>query len=246
MSTEMDPRVERLTKIPQPAQRSPEWFAARKDRLTASDVDTVLLNNKYDDPVDVLFKKCGLGKPFTGNKFTEHGQKYEDEAVAKYCREHGKTALDFGLLPHPTVSWLGGSPDGITTDGIVIEVKCPWSRKIVPGECPLQYQAQVKMNMEVCGLDRAVFIEYVPQGHLGRDEEFNVVYSERDPEWFPRVLPQLESFWNNVLRYRREGIHTHRLHTYYANLNRAKVVHSLACELDDDEDENQTICEIED
>ena len=204
-------------------QRSPEWFEARLGRLTSSDVDTVLGNSKYGKPVDVLFKKCGLGKPFTGNVATRYGQKYEDEAIAVYCEKFGKKTHSFGLLPHPTIPWLGGSPDDITTDGIVIEVKCPLYRKIVMGECPKHYVAQVKMNMEICDLDRAVFIEYRPENKdKNQPMELNVVHFERDPQWIKDVLPKLESFWNDVLRYREIGIDKHEMYDYYYALNNPK------------------------
>lgn len=214
----MHPQVQKLLDLPQPEQRSEQWFEARKTRLTSSDVDTVLGQNKYAKPVDVLFKKCGLGKPFTGNVATRYGQKYEDEAIAKYCELHNKKTHSFGLLPHPTISWLGGSPDDITEDGIVIEVKCPLYRKIEMGKCPPHYEAQVRMNMEICDLDRAAFIEYVPASEKS-PMVLNVVEFTRDPEWFPRVFPQLESFWNEVLHYRKVGIDKHELYNYYHSLN---------------------------
>ena len=138
------PQVVKLYNLPQYEQRSPEWFAARKDRLTSSDLDTVLGSNKYQKPIDVLFKKCGMAMPFNGNKFTRHGQKYEDEAIDHYCKMFDKETLSFGLLPHPSIEFLGGSPDDITTDGIVIEVKCPLARKIVTGEIPEHYISQIK------------------------------------------------------------------------------------------------------
>lgn len=214
------PQVKKLLKIPQPEQRSPEWFEARKDRLTSSDVDTVLGNNKYSKPVDVLFKKCGLGKPFTGNIATRYGQKYEDEAIEVYCKRYNKKNYTFGLLPHPTIPWLGGSPDDITHDGIVIEVKCPLFRKIEMGKCPKHYEAQVRMNMEITSLDRAVFIEYRPENKEKNHEMIlNVVEFERDPEWIKQTLPKLESFWKSVLKYREIGIDKHELYDYYYSLN---------------------------
>lgn len=204
----MHPQVEKLLQIPQYDQRSPEWFAQRKNRLTSSDVDTVLGNNKYAKPIDVLFKKCGVSKPFTGNIATRHGHKYEDEAIAHYCRLYNKKNLSFGLLPHPTIKWLGGSPDDITEDGIVIEVKCPLRRKIIPGKIPDHYIGQVKMNMEICDLDKAVFIEYCPATEE-KEMELNIVEVDRDPKWFQEVLPVLEKFWNEVLYYRKNGIKNH-------------------------------------
>lgn len=218
------PQVVKLYELPQYEQRSEEWFDQRKDRLTSSDVDTILGCNKYQKPIDVLFKKCGMASPFTGNEATRHGQKYEDEAIAHYCRLYNKETLSFGLLPHPTVSWLGGSPDDITTDGIVVEVKCPLYRKIELGKIPEHYISQIKMNMEICELDKAVFIEYKPACLTGGDMILNVVHFDRDPEWFPSVYPKLEEFWNEVVHYREVGIETHKNYEKMKNKLKTKNV----------------------
>ena len=46
----MDPKVEQLLKIPQFVQRSPEWHNQRNNAITASDIPTVLGENKYKTP----------------------------------------------------------------------------------------------------------------------------------------------------------------------------------------------------
>jgi putative phage-type endonuclease len=218
------PQVLKLLKIPQYEQRSPEWFEQRKDKLTSSDVDTILKNNKYQKPIDVLFKKNGMALPFTGNVATRHGQKYEDEAIEIYRDKFEKETLSFGLLPHPTISWLGGSPDDITLDGIVIEVKCPLYRKIIMGEIPPHYIAQIKMNMEICNLDKAVFIEYKPISITNTGEiELNVVHFDRDPNWFPSIFETLKEFWDEVIHYRASGIETHEKYTYMKEKIRPKT-----------------------
>lgn len=219
---DIHPQVKKLLRIPQYKQRSPEWFEQRACKLTSSDVDSVLGNNKYSCYDEVLFKKCGIKKPFTGNEATEHGQKYEDEAIDLYCKLYNKKTFSFGLLPHPSIDFLAGSPDDITYDGIVLEVKCPFRRKIIMGEVPLQYQAQIRMNMDICGLDKGVFIEYRP-AVLCEDNQYilNVVEFERDPKWFEETLPKLQSFWNDVLRYREnDNIKSHpRYNRFYRLAN---------------------------
>ena len=222
---EIHPQVKYLLELPQYEQRSKEWFDQRKDKLTSSDVDTVLGNNKYSKPDEVLFKKCGIAKPFTGNIATRHGQKYEDEAIEHYCRLYNKKSYSFGLLPHPNVSWLGGSPDDITHDGIVIEVKCPFRRKIVMGEVPKHYIGQIKMNMEIADLDKAVFIEYLPASMNKENPDemiLNIVELERDREWFNNTLPILEKFWNDVVYYRENGISNHSKYDYYLKRSKPK------------------------
>lgn len=211
----MDPRVESLLKIPQYEQRSPEWFAQRNNAITASDIPTVLNENEYKTPWSLLLDKCNSNpKPFVGNEATRWGTHYEDIAIEKYSELRGKEVLSFGLLIHPDYSWLGGSPDGITKDGILLEVKCPLRRKIVHGEVPHHYLAQVLLNLEICNLDIAHFIEYKP-GSSDDDYEINIVEVKRDPEWFARSLPKMKEFWDSVVKYRSNGIDTHPKYKSY-------------------------------
>jgi len=205
----MNERVAELLKIPQFEQRTPEWYAQRENAVTASDIPTVLGENSYKTPWALLVDKCNANpKPFMGNEATQWGTYYEDTAIEKYSKLHGKTVLSFGLLIHRDYDWLGGSPDGITTDGILLEVKCPLKRKIVMGEVPHHYLSQVLLNLEICDLEMAHFIEFVP-GKSDDDFVLNVVEVKRNREWFSKELPKMRQFWDEVLFYRKEGITKH-------------------------------------
>jgi hypothetical protein len=56
------------------------------------------------------------------------------------------------------VPYLGASPDGITEDGVMVEIKCPWRRKI-NGEIPLQYYYQIQGQLAVCALEECDYFE---------------------------------------------------------------------------------------
>jgi hypothetical protein len=116
-----------------------------------------------------------------------------------------KEVLSFGLLIHPEYSWLGGSPDGITTDGILLEVKCPLRRKIIHGEVPHHYLSQVLLNLEICDLELAHFIEFVP-GNSDDEFEMNIVEVHRDREWFKENFIKMKEFWDSVVDSRKNGI----------------------------------------
>jgi hypothetical protein len=209
MEQEPIEQVKRLLSIPQYVQRTPEWYLQRENAITASDIPTVLGENKYKTQWDLLVDKCNANpKPFVGNQATRWGNHYEDIAIEKYSELRNKKVLSFGLLIHPEYPWLGGSPDGITTDGILIEVKCPLTRKIIPGEVPHHYISQVLLNLEICDLEIAHFIEFVP-GNSDNDYEINIVEIHRDRKWFSTELVRMKEFWDSVLEYREKGIQEH-------------------------------------
>lgn len=152
-------QVKDLQNIFQPEQRTPEWYEMRENMLTASDWGTVLGENHYAKSESVLMKKCGIDIPFFGgNAAMMWGNKYENVAVLIYEYRNNVKVLEFGCLKHPFISFLGASPDGITENGIMLEIKCPSTREIT-GIPPSYYWCQVQGQLEVCELDRCDFLE---------------------------------------------------------------------------------------
>lgn len=154
-------RVKMLKRIPQFEQRSQAWYDVRKLMITASDMATVTNDNPYQKSIAVLRKKCGLDDKFTGNKFTEWGIKYEEIANMIYESDYNTKVIEFGLIQHPNISFIGASPDGITGDGIMLEIKCPYVRKLKPdyehNGVPHYYWIQVQIQLEVCELEYCDF-----------------------------------------------------------------------------------------
>ena len=182
-SDSVEPIVEELFKLEQYTQRTPEWLEARMKCITASDIATVLKQsekttaeyirqfniqnfkvnpkkscNPYNTEKEFILKKCGLGTPFLGNQYTYWGQKYEPIVTCLYQQKEQVDVLEFGLLFHPKVSFLAASPDGITSKGVMLEIKCP-SRRQVHTVPPLEYFHQMQLQMEVCGLDECDFFD---------------------------------------------------------------------------------------
>ena len=148
-----------LKSLKQPEQRSPEWYLMRESRLTASDLAGAIGESTYDKPVDILEKKLGAGLPFTGNFATRWGQQYESVACDIYSAREGVTVEEFGLLPHPTIPFLGASPDGISMEtSRMLEIKCPPKRQIT-GIVPRGYEIQMQLQLEVCDLEECDFEE---------------------------------------------------------------------------------------
>jgi len=202
----MHPNVKALIEREYAAQKSEEWLALRGNMLTASDAATAIGCNKYQTPHDLLLKKCGVGEKFTGNEATRHGEKYEDEARIVYEERYGEVVHEIGLCPHPEHLWLGGSPDGVTESGKLVEIKCPMMREIKP-EVPEHYMPQLQLCMEILDLESCDFIQYKPADfNWPKPEEFVVVHVPRDREWFATNLPIMRAFWDKVLYHREHGI----------------------------------------
>jgi len=216
-------KIEKLLALPQHEQRSPEWFAQRYTKLTSSDAATVLGLGPYGKPHELLFKKCGYDpKPFVSNVATLHGQKWEDTAIELYCRITGRVNYNFGCICYTDVhkdfsdynsnnDFLAGSPDGIAEslhdpneEPVLLEVKCPYRRPIKDGYIPVYYYPQVQLNLFICDLSIADFIEFCP-----KTNKLNIVRIAKDMNWINKNLPCLIQFWKEVEHYRDIGIENH-------------------------------------
>ena len=179
-------RVKNLLAMPQPQQRTEEWYKARHTRITASEAASCLYRsektckpyvdaykisnfkykndplNPYETKEDYIIKKCSsfYGEyEYKDNQYTIWGKKYEDIATRLYKKLNNVTVYEFGLLAHNKLKWLAASPDGITENGVMLEIKCPKSRKIDPNVPPLYYWIQVQIQLECTNLDFCDFLE---------------------------------------------------------------------------------------
>ena len=165
-----------LQNEPQPGQRTTPWYEMRNGMLTASDWGVMLGDNPYSNPDDLVLKKCGHEKPFRVGPAILWGVKYEEVAVQIYEHRNKVKVIEFGLIQHPTIKYLGASPDGITEDGVMLEIKCPSSRKIT-GVPPRYYFDQVQGQLEVCELDRCDFLECKLKEYEDPNEYFEDNYN---------------------------------------------------------------------
>ncbi len=168
-------QLKKLQLQPYIAQRSPEWYELRKQRLTASDTAQALGVGKFGSKNQLIQKKAKevfphLAIPFKTMPAMKWGIMFEPMALRCYCRVRGNMVThEFGLIPHPDVPFYGASPDSITEMGIMVEIKCPFKRKIT-GEVPDYYELQMQGQMAVCGLQECDYVECDMQTFDGFDD----------------------------------------------------------------------------
>jgi len=162
--------LEKLKKIPQMKQRSLEWYEARKNMITASDMAEALNKGKFGTQKNLIIKKVtnlvnvsDLNKNNNKKEYIaplQWGIKYEDVACNIYKLKNYVDVNEFGLLKHHNkdITYFGASPDGISELGIMLEIKCPYKRKI-DGKIPEQYYYQIQGQLDVCNLDECDYLE---------------------------------------------------------------------------------------
>lgn len=162
--------LEKLKKIPQMKQRSLEWYEARKNMITASDMAEALNKGKFGTQKNLIIKKVtnlvnvsDLNKNNNKKEYIaplQWGIKYEDVACNIYKLKNYIDVNEFGLLKHHNkdITYFGASPDGISELGIMLEIKCPYKRKI-DGIIPEQYYYQIQGQLDVCNLNECDYLE---------------------------------------------------------------------------------------
>lgn len=144
-----------LLKQPLIKQRTPEWYKLRENRLTASDLYDAIKN-----PLSLAKRKLkGVSYNSGSVPSLKWGTMFEPMAIRIYSNLKKKKIHEFGLVINDDIEDFGASPDGITEDGIMIEIKCPFSRKIIDGNIPEKYYYQIQGQLAVCKLNKCDYIE---------------------------------------------------------------------------------------
>lgn len=164
----------------------------RLGRITGSRIPKVLGISLYGSRADLLreMTRQALDAPaeWDGNIATEYGQEHESDGIDAFERRTG-ILVHSGqeIQVHPTIDYLAATPDGlIGTDG-VLEVKAPYMARYISIDERPDYQAQCQLLMEITGRRYTEFVVWRPSG-----ASFSRL--ERDPEWLPSVMPQIDAF----------------------------------------------------
>lgn len=163
----IEKKINKLKSIPQPEQRTTEWYNFRHSVLTASSIWKVFYSESSQN--QLIYEKC---KPLEINtsSFTNidtpfhWGQKYEPLSVLYYEYIYDTKIDDFGCIQHPDYSYIAASPDGINCDknndryGRMLEIKNIVNREIT-GIPKMEYWIQMQLQMETCDLNECDFLE---------------------------------------------------------------------------------------
>jgi putative phage-type endonuclease len=209
-------------------QKSDEWLATRHSIITSSEVASVLDCNMYESSLDLLKRKSApIGESPTGMSI-EWGNVYEPIAVDVFKQIKKQNVSGVNLVISDKYPWLGASPDGVVTDGRLLEIKCPFSRKIINGKTPYCYWIQVQIQLEVCNIEECHFMQCEfaenPMNFTSMCEvngckmtgthsdgtrwilrNYTLKTIKRDRDWFTNSFPTLLRFWEKMKYYDLHG-----------------------------------------
>ena len=156
--------------------------------LTASDAASAIGVNKYETPHQLLLKNVEKVNHFLVTRQLVTGKSTRMRHAFCTNRRHGEVVHELGLCPHPKYPFLGGSPDGVSESGKLVEIKCPMMRAI-DDSVPEHYMPQLQLCMDILDLEEADFIQYKPaETNWPKPEEFIVTNVKRDRDWFATIF----------------------------------------------------------
>ncbi|QLH63211.1 lambda exonuclease family protein [Serratia symbiotica] len=154
-------------------QKSPEWFAARCGKVTASRLADVMARTKSGYSASrqnymaelICQRLTGTREEGYSNSAMRRGNELEPVAREMYVlNQFDAEVSEVGFIPHPVIEGFGASPDGLVNDDGLIEIKCPntWTHleTIKSGKPKRQYLLQMHAQMMCTDRKWCDFISY--------------------------------------------------------------------------------------
>ncbi|KAK6922351.1 YqaJ viral recombinase [Dillenia turbinata] len=193
-------------------QRSDEWFALRKDKLTTSTFSTALGFWKRNRRFQLWHEKVYTTDALTLESAARHAMEWgvlnESAAIERYKSITGREVSSYGFAIHSDeqFDWLGASPDGLLgcfPDGGILEVKCPYNKGkpeigLPWSTMPFYYMPQVQGQMEIMNRDWVDLYCWTPNGstifRVHREREYwLLIHGILQEFWWKNVIPAREA-----------------------------------------------------
>lgn len=190
-------------------QRSPEWFAARLGKVTASrigDILNTLKNGNWaasrKNYAAQLVTERLTGEPPEPitNEYIEWGNEQEPRARMAYTSKTGNAVTEVGFICHPTLPMAGASPDGLVGEDGLIEIKCPTKAThidtLLNETVKEQYEYQMYWQMICTGRKWCDFVSYDPR--LPEDMQLFIKRYELDEAKAAHIEEEVKYFLDDV------------------------------------------------
>ena len=164
-------------------QRSDEWYAIRRGKMSASNAETIIANGKgLETYIYNLMAEyySSAEKENYINADMQRGIDLEPEAKIEFQFYTGLDIKEVGCVE--LNEYILASPDGLIGDDGLIEIKCPndsiYFKLLLSNNIKPEYIAQMQMQMYVTDRQYCYFVSYNPNFEkslyikkINRDEE---------------------------------------------------------------------------
>lgn len=188
-------------------QGTSEWHQARLGRGTASkanDMCAATSTAAYQNYLWQLVAErlTGQQEESYTNADMQRGTEKEPIARAAYEAHTGEFVTQTGFWLHPTIEWLGASPDGLVGDDGLIEIKCPRTsthlKYCKDNKPPTQYKRQMIIQLMCTGRKWVDFVSF--DDRLPTDRQLFISRFEPTQEEINEVSEKVLAFLTEVAK----------------------------------------------
>jgi putative phage-type endonuclease len=191
-------------------QGSELWHKIRLGHVTASHMADVMSKGKgnaeaigrYKYKVRLVAERI-TDEPASDSYSNEAmlwGVEQEQFACIAYEENQETFVTKTGFWLHPTIQWLGVSPDRLVGDGGLIEVKCPNTTThlnyLFDNEIPANYYKQIQCQLWVTGRQWCDFVSFDPR--LPKRNQLLVIRTQRDEKLIKQMEEEVVKFLSEV------------------------------------------------
>lgn len=191
--------------IPKPSVHGNEWWLARRGKLSASRISTVVhggprgwttLMNTLDAEKEMPAEPQRFDRVPDGIQW---GWDHEPYAIANLEFDYLIEATRPPFTLHPDIPQFGATSDFLVPDlGVNGEVKCFYTQSnhidvLMNRQIPAMYYPQVQAQMAIHGYDRTWFVSYDPR-HPDWKSRLVKIVVERDNSYIDRMLQKIAEF----------------------------------------------------
>jgi putative phage-type endonuclease len=191
-------------------QGTDEWKAARLGHVSASTVADVMSKGKTAGSESETRKNYRLkiaAQRLTGDSgdgYTNAAMEWgtEQEPFARMAYEAARNVMvdKTGFWLHPTIPWVGVSPDGLVNDDGLVEIKCPNTTThlewVFAGKVPAKHVKQIQCQLWVMGRAWCDFVSYDPR--LPERNRLFIVRVPRDDQLIAEMETEVVKFLAEV------------------------------------------------
>lgn len=190
-------------------QGSVEWLMERVGHVTASRFCDVMAKLKNGSPAKarndyvwelVIERLTQKPKQHYTTEAMLWGTEQEQFSKMDYEARTGRIVEKSGFVKHPSMAWVGGSPDGLIDDDGGWESKSPYSsavhlQTILTG-MPADHTAQVQGLMWITGRAWWDFSSFDPR--LPPEYQHHIQRIERDDDYIANLAGEVAAFLGEV------------------------------------------------
>jgi putative phage-type endonuclease len=189
-------------------QGTDEWKIAKLGHISASNIDAVMAKGRAgESETRRKYKLKLIAERLSGeiqesysNQAMLHGVETEPLARTTYEIKTQNFVDLTGFWKHPTIQWLGVSPDGLVGDDGLVEIKCPNTSthiSYIENGCPSEYYKQIQCQLWVTGRKWCDFISFDDRIKVAHRKIY-IHRVERDEPLISEMEAEVVKFLNEV------------------------------------------------